>query len=75
MKLEISKDWCMKMAELEGDVEVGAGSPMHPLRQAEPDWPPQSSASKLPEGTLKYGSTGQLWEVRGGVWVRVRDKG
>lgn len=26
MKLEISKDWCTKMAELEGDQEIGAGS-------------------------------------------------
>lgn len=67
-----SKDWCLKMAELEGDGEIGAGSPLHPLRQAEPDWPPQSSAARLPEGTRKYGSTGQLFEARNGQWVRVR---
>lgn len=25
MKIEISKDWCLKMASLEGDTEIGAG--------------------------------------------------
>ena len=25
MKIEISKDWCLKMAQLEGDSEIGAG--------------------------------------------------
>ncbi len=27
MKLLVSKEWCMKMAELEGDAEIGAVSP------------------------------------------------
>jgi hypothetical protein len=44
----------------------------------EPDWPPQDSASSHPEGTLKYGSTGQQWKVENGQWVRLnspeRDK-
>lgn len=25
MKIEIDKDWCMRMAQLEGDAEIGAG--------------------------------------------------
>jgi len=37
------------------------------------DWPPVSSAWAHPEGTRKYGSTGQLWEVRNGQWWRVDD--
>lgn len=69
----MDKDWCRKMAELEDGAEIGAGSHLHPLRLAEPDWPPSSSASNLPEGTPKYGSTGQLFEAKGGQWVRVRE--
>jgi HTH-type transcriptional regulator, competence development regulator len=26
MKIEIDKDWCLRMAALEGDAEIGAGS-------------------------------------------------
>ena len=26
MKIEVTKDWCMKMAEQEGDLEIGAGA-------------------------------------------------
>lgn len=37
-----------------------------------PDWPPQVSASGLPENETRYGSTGQLFQVRSGRWVRVR---
>lgn len=29
---DIPKDWCLNMAKLEGDGEIGAGSPGHPLR-------------------------------------------
>lgn len=36
-----------------------------------PDWPPRDSAWRFDEGTLKYGSTGQLFEVRHRRWVRV----
>jgi hypothetical protein len=36
-----------------------------------PDWMPQYSASSYPEGTIKSGSTGQRWQVRGGQWVRL----
>jgi hypothetical protein len=25
VKLEITKDWCIRMAQLEGDAEIGAG--------------------------------------------------
>jgi hypothetical protein len=28
----ITPEWCLRMAELEGDAEIGAGSPDHPLR-------------------------------------------
>jgi len=31
-----SKEWCIKMAELEGNSEIGAGSPDHPLRNPAP---------------------------------------
>jgi len=36
-----------------------------------PDWPPQASAIGLPEGHRRFGSTGQLWEVKAGRWERV----
>lgn len=36
-----------------------------------PDWLPQGSAWSLPEGTRSFGSTGQLFEVKGRRWVRV----
>lgn len=36
-----------------------------------PDWPPVHSAWQLPEGKRRYGSTGQLWEVRDRQWVRI----
>lgn len=39
--------------------------------QPQADWPPRSSAWQLPEGTKRYGSTGQLWQVTSGKWVRV----
>jgi hypothetical protein len=41
----------------------------NPEREA-PDWPPQASAIGLPEGTLRHGSTGQLFEVKNGRWER-----
>lgn len=37
------------------------------------DWSPAAMAAAYAEGTRKYGSTGQLWEVRNGQWVRVDD--
>ncbi len=37
-----------------------------------PDWPPAASANSYPEGTRKHGSTGQLWQVRSGQWVRLK---
>jgi hypothetical protein len=33
------------------------------------DWPPMGSAMDLPDGELRHGSTGQLFEVRKGHWV------
>lgn len=36
-----------------------------------PDWPPQASAIGLPEGERRYGSTGQLFEVKNGRWERL----
>lgn len=38
---------------------------------AKPDWPPRLSAEGLPEGHRRFGSTGQLFEVRDSRWVRV----
>jgi hypothetical protein len=35
------------------------------------DWPPMGSAAALLDGTQRYGSTGQLLEVKNGQWVRV----
>lgn len=32
--LVISKEWCLESARREGDAEIGAGSPTHPLRAA-----------------------------------------
>jgi ABC-type uncharacterized transport system YnjBCD substrate-binding protein len=31
---DIDKDWCLNMAALEGDAEIGAGSLMHPWEEA-----------------------------------------
>lgn len=33
MKLEFTKEWCMRMANLEGDSEIGAGKPMDDLTE------------------------------------------
>jgi hypothetical protein len=41
------------------------------VKKQQPDWPPRSSAFNWPEGTRRHGSTGQLWEVKDGIWVRV----
>jgi RecJ-like exonuclease len=38
---------------------------------AQSDWMPRASAFDLPEGTERHGSTGQLWRVKNGQWVRV----
>ncbi len=43
-----------------------------PLTDQQPDWPPPQSAFLLDEGTRKYGSTGQLWQVRNRQWVRIK---
>ena len=32
MTIDIPKDWCLNMAKLDGDGEIGAGLPGHPLR-------------------------------------------
>jgi hypothetical protein len=38
------------------------------------NWPPRASASDFEDGHRAYGSTGQLFEVVNGRWVRVEDK-
>src|SRR5207247_1238231 len=35
-----------------------------------PDWPPHLSAVDLPDGEFRHGSTGQLFEVKNGQWIR-----
>lgn len=50
--------------------------PDDPIGRAEPiggerPWEPRQSASMLPHGYQQRGSTGQLFEVRNGGWVRV----
>ena len=37
-----------------------------------PDWPPRISAIGLKDGHRRFGSTGQLFEVRDGRWVRIK---
>lgn len=37
-----------------------------------PDWPPAGSASDFPNGHEQRSSTGQIWRVVSGQWVRVR---
>ena len=37
-----------------------------------PDWPPRVSAIGLPDGHRRFGSTGQLFEVRNGQWMRIK---
>lgn len=41
-------------------------------REMLPDWPPRISAIGLKDGHRRFGSTGQLFEVRGGSWVRIK---
>ena len=41
------------------------------LRAVDPDWPPRMSAIDLPDHYLCRGSTGQLFEVQNGQWVRM----
>lgn len=36
-----------------------------------PDWMPAASAFDFPEGERRYGSTGQVWQVRNRQWVRI----
>lgn len=38
----------------------------------QPDWPPAASATVFPDGTHRYGSTGQVWTVVEAAWVRVK---
>ena len=46
---------------------------LHPRKMtALPDWPPRVSATGLREGHRRFGSTGQLFEVRNGRWVRIK---
>jgi hypothetical protein len=51
------------------------------LATAEPDYPPQESASSLLDGEMRYGSTGQgygatgqLWVAHNGEWVRTNEE-
>lgn len=39
-----------------------------------PDWPPQGSAVGLPDGTARFGSTGQSFVARGGRWERAEER-
>lgn len=38
-----------------------------------PDWPPQTSANEVLDGTFRRGSTGQQFVAYNGQWLRVRD--
>ena len=38
----------------------------------QPDWPPQDSAFRFPNGHVAYGSTGQRWHVQHEQWIRVK---
>jgi hypothetical protein len=42
------------------------------MTDSAPDWPPQTSAIGVPNGTFMRGSTGQLFVANDGQWVRVR---
>lgn len=41
----------------------------------QPDWPPRKSAGGLPNGFFQRGSTGQLFTVKEGQWLRVEVPG
>jgi hypothetical protein len=49
-------------------------TPAQADRALAPDWPPRDTASQYPEGYAKRGSTGQLFEVKYGRWVRVPEE-
>ena len=46
MRIEITKDWCMRMAQLEADVEIGAG-----LLAIDPVFDGEPAPSHVPEET------------------------
>lgn len=43
------------------------------MSEDQKDWPPIGSATTLPEGTERRGSTGQLWVVRDHQWKRQQE--
>jgi len=63
------KDGGRAKAPVFNDDETLAAEPI----ESRPDWPPRASASVFPDGHQSYGSTGQLFEVKNGQWVRVRE--
>lgn len=48
-----SKEWCLRMAELEGDAKIGAGMPDHPLRDISPQGCQAESALIVAHGLLR----------------------
>ena len=54
---------------LQHHVDQG-GLLLRKITLSEPEWPPQASAVGLAEGTMRHGSTGQLFEVKNGRWER-----
>ena len=51
MRIEISKEWCMRMAELEADAEIGAGAlSVDPVLEDEPSREPVSEEAGVAFG-------------------------
>jgi hypothetical protein len=42
------------------------------IENGAPDWQPAKSAIGVADGTREHGSTGQLFEAKGGRWMRIR---
>jgi hypothetical protein len=50
---DIDKDWCLNMAALEGDAEIGAGSLMHPWEEAKARIEEQAAEIERLRGKLR----------------------
>lgn len=46
-----------------------------PTAAADFDWPPRASAVDLPDGERRRGSTGQMFEAKGGQWIWLNEGG
>ena len=60
--MEISKEWCMNMAEIEGDAEIGAG-----VVATDPVWT-QTNCLVCGRFTNRHGACNNVFQVEPGIW-------